>query len=163
MGALSLVLVFPIQICSIILPIRVVVRQMIWAHSSEVEDLTFLSRAGGRSSRWVRCAVRLQQTIHEQNLSKPEGLGNSAPLRFGQRICYGEEYEPTSDASVEYGANQIGIVRLAGHAFWVCLVKSWSWLMILRPGRPVWPQPLELTCERQRPEFTRGIVGSCRK
>lgn len=46
--------------------------------------------------------MRLQQTIHEQNLSKPEGLGSSAPLRFGQRVCYGEEYEPTPDASVEY-------------------------------------------------------------
>lgn len=107
--------------------------------------------------------MRLQQTINEQNLSKPEGLGNSAPLRSGQRICYGEEYEPTSDASVEYGANQIGIVRLVGHIFWVCLVKRWSWLMIPRPGWPSWPQPLELACERQRSEFTRGIVGSCRK
>ena len=29
---------------------RIIVRQMSWAHSSEVEDLTFLSRAGGRSS-----------------------------------------------------------------------------------------------------------------
>lgn len=46
--------------------------------------------------------MRLQQTIHEQNLSKPEGLGNSAPLRSGQRICYGEEYELMSNASVEY-------------------------------------------------------------
>jgi hypothetical protein len=46
--------------------------------------------------------VRLQQTINEQNLSKPERLGNSAPLCSGQRVCYGEEYEPMPDASVEY-------------------------------------------------------------
>ena len=46
--------------------------------------------------------MRLQQTINEQNLSKPERLGNSAPLCSGQRVCYGEEYEPMPDASVEY-------------------------------------------------------------
>ena len=46
--------------------------------------------------------MRLQQTINEQNLSKPGRLGNSAPLCLGQRVCYGEEYEPMSDASVEY-------------------------------------------------------------
>lgn len=46
--------------------------------------------------------MRLQQAINEQNLSKPERLGNSAPLCSGQRVCYGEEYEPMIDASVEY-------------------------------------------------------------
>lgn len=46
--------------------------------------------------------MRLQQTINEQNLSKPVRLGNSAPLCSGQRVCYGEEYEPIPDASVEY-------------------------------------------------------------
>lgn len=46
--------------------------------------------------------MRLQQAINEQNLSKPERLGNSAPLCSGQRVCYGEEYEPMFDASVEY-------------------------------------------------------------
>lgn len=46
--------------------------------------------------------MRLQQTINEQNLSKPGRLGNSAPLCLGQRVCYGEEHEPMSDASVEY-------------------------------------------------------------
>ena len=46
--------------------------------------------------------MRLQHTINEQNLSKLESLGNSAPLCLGQRVCNGEEYEPMSDASVEY-------------------------------------------------------------
>lgn len=81
--------------------------------------------------------MRLQQTINEQNLSKPERLGNSVPPCSGQRVCYGEEYEPMYDASVECGANQIGI-GLVGCRLWRHLVKSWSWLMILRPGRPLW-------------------------
>ncbi len=60
--------------------------------------------------------MRLQQTINEQNLSKPERLENSAPLCSGQRVCYGEEYEPMPDASVDYwnqpNRNWVGRVSL---------------------------------------------------
>ncbi len=78
--------------------------------------------------------MRLQQAINEQNLSKPEGLGNSAPLRSGQRVRYGEEYEPMSDASVEYRSLPTGIGQVGCRLRWH-LVKSWSWLMIPGPGR----------------------------
>ncbi len=60
--------------------------------------------------------MRLQQTINEQNLSKPERLGNSALLCSGQHVCHGEEYEPMPDASVEYRSqpnrNWVGRVSL---------------------------------------------------
>lgn len=42
------------------------------------------------------------------------------------------------DASVEYGACQLGIGQVGGIQFWVQPVKRWSWLMILRPGWPSW-------------------------
>lgn len=80
--------------------------------------------------------MRLQQTINEQNLSKPERLGSSVPPCSGQRACKGEEIEPTSDASESGWSLPIGTGQV-GYGLWLYLVKRWSWLMILGPGRLV--------------------------
>jgi len=77
----------------------------------EVGDLALNAPQRGEESRWVRGAGCLQRAINEQNPSKSDGLGTSAPTGPASVSAMERVTEPMVDAPVEDGPRQIGSGR----------------------------------------------------